>query len=110
MKHHVDIVKNEMAAGRQVRVGCVRAGQGGLDVERFDDGQCWEETVWTRDIVDPDKGTRVDPHDDPERYVELLHTAMNHPFLFASEVHGADECPFSQGQEVRGEPRTGSTV
>ncbi len=101
MTPHVDIVKKEMEGGLQVRVGCVRAGDAGLDVERFDPGECWEEVVGTFELVDPDTGTRLDPHGDAERYVELLHTAMNLPYLFATQSHGTAECPFSPGQERR---------
>ncbi len=110
MTVHVDIVKNESEAGLQIRVGCVRVTDARLDVERFDTEQCWEETVWNREVVDPQTGTRVDPHDEAERYLELLHRAMSLPFLFATEVHGADECPFSQGEELRDERESDAPV
>ncbi len=108
MTVHVDIVKNESDAGLHIRIGCVRVSGARLDVERFDTEQCWEETVWNIEVVEPETGARVDPHVDAERYLELLHTAMNLPFLFATEVHPADQCPFSGWKQLP-EERPGGT-
>jgi hypothetical protein len=87
MALHVDIVKNEWLAGYQNVVARLYLDDDGkLHVDAAD--ETWEETV-----LRPVGG--LDPKRDPEEFLRHLADYIHGSYLFATEVHDADRCEFS---------------
>lgn len=89
---HVDIVKNEWLAGFQVLVAQVSVD--GEDIKVDTPDPKWDEIV-RRPILDKTSGDMVYAYKDPERFLEMLTTAINSSYLFATEPHSGDACPFA---------------
>lgn len=83
--NHIDLVKNEWLAGYQVVVARVSLGSTGLQVDASDPS--WEQVV--RRPVDG-----LDPDADPASFFEHLPTLIHGTYLFATEPHGEDDCPY----------------
>lgn len=90
---HVDIVKNEWLAGFQVVVAQVREEIGGLVVESAEP-QIWEPIVLGSPAREPETGELVEAEKEPGRFLELLPRAIHGAYLFATDVHADDRCPF----------------
>lgn len=90
---HVDVVKNEWLAGFQHVVARVFV-EG--DVVRVDaeDSDRWEPVI-LRSFVARGSGDEIGPDRGPE-FVERLHELLRGDYLFATELHDEDACPFHE--------------
>ncbi len=90
---HVDIVKNEWLAGFQVLVAQVREGIGGLVVESAEP-ETWAPVVLGSPVREPETGELVEAEKEPGRFLQLLSRAIHSAYLFATDAHADDRCPF----------------
>jgi hypothetical protein len=90
MTLHVDVVQNKWSAGTQNRVARVELGQGGEITVHSDDH--WDRLV--RDALDG-----IDA-DSPDGLLRGLAGHFTSDYVFATEPHDANECPFAGGEEL----------
>lgn len=88
---HVDLVHNQWTAGRQVRQASVGFDAGHLTVV----GPLADE--WKRRLSDVGWGNGFGDH---RRHLEALSNYYQGDYLFATEPHCDDRCPFSSGDSV----------
>lgn len=95
---HVDVVQNDVAAGRQRCLGRVTSlADLGVKVE-VDDGNL--ERTLNGGVLDPGTGIKVLPHDHGDRYLAALQRAWQGSLLMVTNEHDDDACPFSAVTEV----------
>lgn len=87
MALHVDVIKNEWAAGIQHRVAAVSIVKGDIQVDAGDPVG-WRETVM-RTVAD------VDPRGNVRGFLGALHERLSGSYLFATEPHDERTCPYS---------------
>jgi hypothetical protein len=90
---HVDVVKNEWLAGFQFVVARVSVDDGALRIDSADPS-VWEPII-LRPVVSP--MGEFHPEKDPQAFVEHLADGIHGTYLFATEPHAAQACPFSDG-------------
>lgn len=86
---HVDVIKNEWLAGYQVLVARVYLEAGSLRVDSP------EPDLWNRIVLRPyvDNGRELTP-DNGESFLAHLHAGLHGDYLFATEPHDEQECPY----------------
>jgi hypothetical protein len=84
---HVDIVKNEWLAGYQHVVARLYLEGDRVRVDARD--QIWEE-IALRPVGD------FDPGRDAQAFLANLSSYVHGTYLFATELHQSDECPFHE--------------
>src|SRR6266540_3996580 len=90
---HVDLVKNEWLAGFQHVVARIYLN-GDVKLES-NEREKWEHLV-RRPLTDRRSGRVIDPNQEPGEFFERLHDLLSGDYLFATEVHDDDECPYHQ--------------
>ncbi len=109
---HVDVVKNEFLAGYQEVVARLSLDNKNI---RFDSG---DPETWRPIVLQPFalRGTKrvLDPENAPGDFLTQLSSHLNDTYLFATEPHPVDECPYASGRaslnpaRVLAGPRKGS--
>lgn len=92
MDVHVDVVKNEWLAGYQVVVARLSVIDGRIEVDSPQPDR-WRAFL-LRPLVDVKSGESLYPEKDPEHFLEALSVHVNGTYLFATEVHSVEECPY----------------
>jgi hypothetical protein len=89
---HVDVIRNEWAPRRQVRVARLELKAGRVVVTGSPTGKTWR-TKLLRPINDPDTGRVVSPRRDPEAFLTLLARILqDNDYVFAEGVHLTEHC------------------
>src|SRR2546423_11261703 len=86
MALHVDVIKNEWAAGIQHRVAAVSVIKGDVHIDAGDPAS-WHETVM-RAVAD------VEPRGNVRGFLDALHEGLSGSYLFATEPHDERSCPY----------------
>lgn len=89
---HVDLVKNEWLAGFQHVVARIYLEGRQLRLDSPDPDR-WEHLIH-QPQVDRATGDQVDPDSSGPEFFERLHTLLAGDYLFATEAHLEDDCPF----------------
>jgi hypothetical protein len=92
---HVDIVRNEWLAGFQTVVAQVREDLGRLVVDSAEP-ETWRPIVLGSPVREPETGELVEAEKEPGRFLQLLPRAIHSAYLFATEAHAEDRCPFAK--------------
>src|SRR3989442_14809432 len=95
---HVDVVKNEWLAGFQYVVAQVSVENDRLRVDS-PDPKTWDPIV-SRPLFNPKTNDFVDPAKAPEEFVRLLPHGIRGTYLFATEPHEQQACPYQTGPMV----------
>jgi hypothetical protein len=91
MGSHVDVVKNEWLAGYQYVVARVRAVAGRVEIES-PEPETWEAVVLRPLQV---RGrAEVFAEKEPGEFLRWLPEAIHGTYLFATDVHSEESCPF----------------
>ncbi len=92
MDPHVDVVKNEWLAGFQHVVARVWVDAGQVVIDS-PDPDTWVP-ILERPLPDRSTGELVYAEKDPDAFVGLLADKLRGTYLFATEPHAEEECPF----------------
>jgi hypothetical protein len=95
---HVDVVKNEFLAGYQEVVARLSIADKGLKFESSDP-ETWRPIVLRPFVIRGGKH-EVDPDAEPGDFMTKLSSHLNDTYLFATEPHSVDNCPFPKGRSV----------
>jgi hypothetical protein len=91
-------VKNEWLVGSQHVVARVRAEADGVIVESHDP-ETWNGII-LRPLPREDAEKVIDPKAHPKEFLDLLPKRIHGSYLFATEVHADEECPFREHREL----------
>jgi len=97
---HVDVIKNEWAAGIQYPVAAVHVSKGEVQVEAGDP-EGWRETV-LRTVSDVSPKRVRD-------FLDALHTRLNGSYLFTTEPHDDRACPYRESPVAYIQPAGGAS-
>jgi hypothetical protein len=93
---HVDVVKNEFLAGYQELVARLSIEDKEL---RF---ESWDADIWRPIVLRPFvmRGSKnvIDPDSDPGDFLKQLSSHLNDTYLFATEPHSVQNCPYAKGR------------
>lgn len=100
MARHVDVVKNDPAAGVQRRLATLEVTTDRPLVIRSANGDDWQERL--ERLAGPMNG-----HTGSE-YIDLLTERLaDSTYIALTEMHADDDCPFAETDELRIDPRSG---
>ncbi len=97
MTLHVDIIRNDWSAGRQKVVARAFVADEDVAVDSIEGA--WEDVV-KRPFPDRGDGGMIYPEKEPGLFLEKLHTAIAGSYLFATEEHEEEKCPFAEANAV----------
>lgn len=92
MGDHIDVVKNEWLAGFQHVVARVSVEHGQVEIDS-PEPETWEAVI-LRPLQTSDGEELVHPQKDPEEFLRLLPQRIHGTYLFATDVHSDEVCPF----------------
>jgi hypothetical protein len=95
---HVDVIRNDWLAGLQRIVARAFVDDGAFYVTS-------DEKVWyhafDRPYLDPESGDELYPQKDPIRYLHALPKVMQGSYVFVTEPHEEETCPYEEPQSLR---------
>jgi hypothetical protein len=105
MAEHVDLVKNEWLAGMQIRLATVLRSNGDVALANVTPG--WEDLL-SRPLPNGD-GDVFYLMKEPDKALGFLSQFFTSEYVFATEVHDENDCPFRHGgvlamKQVPGRP------
>lgn len=95
VNQHVDIVRNEWSAGRQVLLARAFVDAGMVQLELFSDDKRIEEIV-LRPIYNEETGEEIYADKSPSTFLEHLPHALKGTYLFATVPHGLRDCDLDE--------------
>ncbi len=95
---HVDVVKNEFLAGYQEVVARLSIADKRIQFESSDP-VTWKPIVIRPFVI---RGTKepIDPEAAPNDFLTRLSKHLNDTYLFATEPHSVDACPYPSGRAL----------